>query len=154
VPEAERDDVLLGWTMMVAHGYSSSRAEQGSPVSLMRVRSLLVPPGTPDFLRRRRFLTRGTHEITGRAWSGRSAIACVDVSVDGGSTWAPADLDSADSPHAWQSWRWTWSVDAPGAYELCCRARDAAGNEQPLDPFWTARGMGNNAVQRVAASVL
>jgi hypothetical protein len=37
---------------------------------------------------------------------------------------------------------------------LCCRAEDAAGNIQPLEQFWTARGMGNNTVQRVRVQVL
>ncbi|MER3421654.1 MAG: sulfite oxidase, partial [Chloroflexota bacterium] len=42
----------------------------------------------------------------------------------------------------------------PGTYELCCRATDSAGNVQPLTQYWTARGMGNNAVQRVPVEVL
>jgi hypothetical protein len=36
---------------------------------------------------------------------------------------------------------------------LACRARDADGNEQPLEPAWNVGGYANNAVQRVAVSV-
>jgi len=39
-----------GHQQMVAYRYSAARAERGTPVTLMRVRSLLIPPGTPDFL--------------------------------------------------------------------------------------------------------
>jgi hypothetical protein len=53
---------------------------------------------------------------------------------------------------AWRSWRFVWSAE-PGEYELCCRARDAAGNEQPLEPAWNVGGYVNNAVQRVSVTV-
>ena len=47
-----------------------------------------------------------------------------------------------------------WDAPAPGEYELCCRARDDAGNEQPLEPPWNLGGYVNNAVQRVAVTVV
>jgi hypothetical protein len=37
---------------------------------------------------------------------------------------------------------------------LCCRARDEAGNEQPLEPPWNVGGYANNAVQRVDVEVV
>jgi hypothetical protein len=40
-----------------------------------------------------------------------------------------------------------------GERELCCRARDSAGNEQPLDIPWNLGGYANNAVQRVPVTV-
>lgn len=43
-----------------------------------------------------------------------------------------------------------WDVDAPGAYELCVRAHDAAGSVQPTRPAWNRQGMANNAVQRIS----
>ena len=44
-------------------------------------------------------------------------------------------------------------ADAPGRYELCCRARDEAGNEQPGEPAWNVGGYANNAVQRIVVNV-
>jgi sulfane dehydrogenase subunit SoxC len=41
----------------------------------------------------------------------------------------------------------------PGEHELACRATDAAGNVQPLEPPWNYQGMGNNVVQRVVVVV-
>src|SRR5206468_4494442 len=58
-----------GYQETAAYRYSSSRSERGTPVSLMRVRSLLIPPGTPEFLTRTRTVHRRNHEITGCAWS-------------------------------------------------------------------------------------
>jgi hypothetical protein len=38
-------------------------------------------------------------------------------------------------------------------HELCCRATDAQGNVQPLEPVWDVAGFGNNSVQRVGVIV-
>jgi hypothetical protein len=49
---------------------------------------------------------------------------------------------------------WAFDWDAPaGEHVVCCRARDAAGNEQPLEAEWNVGGYANNAVQRVAVTV-
>jgi sulfane dehydrogenase subunit SoxC len=120
---------------------------------LMRVRSLMVPPGIPDFLTRTRVVERGPVELTGRAWSGRSAITGVEVSTNGGDSWDPAELEPATHRHAWQAWRYRWHATAPGLHELVCRATDADGEVQPVEQFWTARGMGNNMAQRVRVHV-
>ncbi len=143
-----------GYQQAVAYRFSDSRDESGDPVSLMRVRSLMIPPGVPDYLTRQRVVERGAVDLRGRAWSGSGAIDRVEVSTDGGKTWAEARVDPPHGDYAWQSWQYLWTVTAKGKYELCCRARDSAGNIQPLDQFWTARGMGNNAVHRVPVLVL
>jgi sulfane dehydrogenase subunit SoxC len=144
---------FTGYQQAIAYTYSQSRQEQGEPVTLMRVRSLMIPPGFPDFLTRRRIVPRGRAELQGRAWSGQGSVTRVEVSVDGGQTWADAEVERDAHPHAWQSWRYAWDAVTPGEYELVCRAHDSAGNVQPLDQFWTARGMGNNMAHRVRVQV-
>jgi len=141
-----------GYQNTVAYRYSQDRAEAGEPVTFMRVRSLLLPPGIPDFLTRMRLVERGPVQLSGRAWSGRAAITRVEVSTDGGTLWAEAELAPAEHPHAWQAWRYVWDA-APGSYDLLCRATDAAGAVQPVAHVWTARGMGNNMAQRVRVQV-
>jgi DMSO/TMAO reductase YedYZ molybdopterin-dependent catalytic subunit len=115
----------------------------GAPVAEMWVRSLIARPieGAE--------LGIGPVEIAGVAWSGEGPVVRVDVSADGGATWAAAELEPADSPHAGVRWRFLWQPQGAGEYELLARAADAAGNEQPLDPVWNAHGYGNNVVQRV-----
>ncbi len=143
---------FTGYQNARAYRYSQSREEPGEPVSLMRVRSLMAPPGIPDFLTRTRVVDAGGVMLEGRAWSGRQRITRVEVSTDAGLTWAEAELDVVASAHAWQGWRFAWQA-VPGRYELCCRATDAAGAQQPTQQFWTARGMGNNMAQRVSVIV-
>jgi DMSO/TMAO reductase YedYZ molybdopterin-dependent catalytic subunit len=142
-----------GYQMRQSYRVRHEEDEPGEPVTTIAPRSLMVPPGIPEFLSRSRIVEAGSCELTGRAWSGLAAIAEVEVSVDGGATWAPAELgDGTLGRWAWRSWRFAWDA-RPGEYELCCRARDAHGNEQPLEPPWNLGGYVNNAVQRVLATV-
>src|SRR5207245_1252155 len=83
---------------------------------------------------RRRFLRPGRCRIEGRAWSGAAPVEEVAVSADGGSTWSPARLEPAAGRFSWCRWEWTWEAP-PGEHQLCCRARDGAGNVQPHHQF-------------------
>ncbi len=147
---------FAGYQQAIAYRYGQTRAEPGTPVTRMRVRSLLIPPGIPDFLTRTRVVPRGPVTLEGRAWSGTGPISAVEVSTDNGAHWAPAALAPPVDPRgaAWQHWTYQWHATTPGTYSLCCRAHDAGGAVQPTEPFWTARGMGNNEVQRVPVVVV
>ena len=148
-----RDEPFDGYQMRHSYRLRQEEDEPGEPITRIAPRSLMVPPGIPDFLSRDRVVEAGPCEIRGRAWSGEAEIAGVDVSTDGGASWAPAELgDSALGRWAWRSWRFSWDAE-PGEHELCCRARDAAGNEQPLEAPWNLGGYKNNAVQRVRVTV-
>ena len=127
--------------------------EEGEPLRLIAVRALMVPPGIPDFPGRHRVVDLATTTITGRAWSGSGPVVTVQVSDDGGRAWSLAQLDDRPAEHAWQRWTWAWTPAAPGEYELTCRATDAGGATQPLEPEWNLGGYGVNAVQRVPVTV-
>ncbi len=141
-----------GWQQEEAYRLRQSDDEVGTPVTRMLPRSLVVPPGIPEFLSRTRFVDAGPCVLEGRAWSGWAPIERVEVNVDGGDTWADAELSDAVSTYAWTGWRFAWDA-GPGDHELCCRASDAAGNTQPNDPKWNIGGYCNNAVQRVSVTV-
>ncbi len=148
------DEPFGGYQMRHSYRVRHEEDEPGEPITAIAPRSLMIPPGIPEFLSRARVVEAGRCEIVGRAWSGAAEIAGVDVSTDGGRTWAAAELgDAALGRWAWRSWRFAWDAE-PGEHELCCRARDAAGNEQPLEPPWNLGGYVNNAVQRVAVTVV
>ena len=138
-----------------AHGYRVRQTpdEQGEPVSWMQPRSLMIPPGIPDFATRERRLEPGRCTVRGRAWSGLGSVERVAVSADGGTSWSDARLGSQASEWAWRAWEWDWEDRPPGVYELCCRATDSAGNSQPLEAPWNLGGYANNEVQRVSVLV-
>lgn len=120
---------------------------EGAPVTRMRVRAAIARPG--DGAR----LPRAPVEIAGTAWSGEGPIARVDVSVDGGATWAVATLGRPVGSHAAVPWSLVWTPERPGRHEILARAADATGSVQPLEPVWNAQGYGNNVVQRVPVEV-
>jgi sulfane dehydrogenase subunit SoxC len=133
-----------------SYHFRKSAAEKGEPCTLMRVNSLMVPPGIPDFYSRRRIVSAGPVEIIGRAWSGAATINAVEFAVDG--RWQTVDVVPQRQPHAWVLWKTVWNA-SPGQHELACRATDAAGNVQPLEPPWDMTGFGNNGVQRIHVTV-
>ncbi|MBT2566915.1 sulfite oxidase [Arthrobacter sp. ISL-85] len=141
---------FAGFQQAVAYRYQGSADDAGSPVSRIRVRSLMVPPGVPDFFTRERFLPAGPVMLEGRAWSGEGAVTAVEVGIDG--TWLPAHLDKPLGGYAWRRWSLPW-VASTGGHVLACRATDITGATQPLEQNWNYQGMGNNVVQRVSVSV-
>jgi sulfane dehydrogenase subunit SoxC len=141
-----------GFQNAVAYRLYSATGEPGEPVTRMLPRSLMVPPGVPDFMTRERHLEPGATTLRGRAWSGYGPIASVEVSTDAGDSFAPATLEQPLGPAAWRGWRFEWSAE-PGEHVLCSRATDAAGNGQPLDAAWNLKGYANNAVERIPVVV-
>jgi sulfane dehydrogenase subunit SoxC len=141
-----------GYQQAVGYRLYDADGVPGEPVSLMRPRSLMVPPGVPDFLTRERILEPGPVTLVGRAWSGHGAVERVEVSTDGGASFAPAGLETPIGDSAWRGWRFEWDA-SPGEHLLCSRATDATGNRQPLEPAWNLKGYANNAVERIRVSV-
>jgi sulfane dehydrogenase subunit SoxC len=153
-----RIDVLTepftGFQNATAYRLKVDAGEDGEPVTRIRPRSLMAPPGWPDFMTRERYLRAGPVALSGRAWSGRAPVTRVEVSTDGGSTWDVAALAPADPAHpfAWRGWTYEWAA-APGRFDLLTRATDEVGS-QPVEAEWNRQGMANNLVQRVPVTVL
>jgi sulfane dehydrogenase subunit SoxC len=146
------EEPFQGYQNSVAYRMYGADGEPRDPVTRMLPRSLMVPPGMPDFMSRERHLEPGPVTLTGRAWSGHGAIERVEVSTDGGATFAPAHLDEPLGPSAWRGWRLDWDAPA-GVHVVWSRATDSAGNSQPLEPPWNLKGYANNAVERIAVTV-
>ena len=139
---------------MRAYRLRQDPAENGEPLTRIHPRALMVPPGFPDFMSRRRVLRPGRHLLEGRAWSGWAPVSRVEVSVDDGRSWVDARLDPPTEPLAWQHWSWGWEVDAPGHHVVLVRATDASGRTQPLEQPWNRGGFANTSPQRVDVTVL
>jgi sulfane dehydrogenase subunit SoxC len=91
----------------------------------MEVKSIIVSPSGKMKLDR-----KGVYEISGLAWSGAGAIRKVEVSADGGGTWADAILQSDSRPLALTRFRIPWKWIGQES-TLMSRAIDDKGNVQP-----------------------
>ena len=67
--------------------------------------------------------------IGGIAFAGNRGIQRVEVSVDGGKTWADAQLRPALGKYTWVQWIYPWNPQ-PGSYTLQVRATDGDGAVQ------------------------
>jgi sulfane dehydrogenase subunit SoxC len=147
------EEPFAGYQQARAYRMRVDEEDAGTPITRIAPRSLMLPPGVPEFLSRGRLLDAGPVTLRGRAWSGHAPVAAVDVSTDGGRSWSPAMVEpSGDGRWAWCAWSFDWDA-RPGAHVLCCRATDGAGNRQPDTALWNVGGYANNAVHAVPVTV-
>ena len=146
------DEPFTGYQMVTGYRMRSGDDDPGTPITRIAPRALLVPPGIPDFMTRRRFLDAGARQLEGRAWSGWGPIERVEVSTDGGSTWKAATLGDPPGPAAWAPFTFDWDA-TEGEHVVCARAHDATGRSQPAAPPWNVGGYANNSLQRIPVTV-
>jgi sulfane dehydrogenase subunit SoxC len=80
----------------------------------------------------------GFYEISGLAWSGAGKISKVEVTADGGKTWALAALGGPVLPKALTRFRIAWQWSGQPAV-LASRATDETGETQPTREAWLAQ---------------
>lgn len=96
--------------------------------------------------------TREGWLLTGWVWGGDEPIDRVEVSTDGGATWAQAELHTPehyfgkdrlrpeDYASAWGVFEYHWKAPASGEHLVASRAHDAAGTSQPLEEDPNVKG--------------
>jgi len=103
---------------------------------VMDARSLITYPTFPVTV------SKGWIEINGIAWTGYGKIARVDISTDGGKTWAAARLQEPVLPKAHTRFRHLWNWDGTEA-AIMSRAVDETGYVQPTRAkLFAERGAG------------
>jgi DMSO/TMAO reductase YedYZ molybdopterin-dependent catalytic subunit len=133
----------------IAPGASLDRAETRI-LEAMPVRSIISNPADDS-----RY-PAGQREIhvRGAAWAGDDGVAAVDLTLDGGATWAPAALTPPRNRYDWVRWRAILSVPGDGVYDIFARATDGQGRTQPFRAAsWNPNGYGCNVMHRVAVTV-
>jgi sulfane dehydrogenase subunit SoxC len=92
----------------------------------------------------------GFYEISGLSWSGKGRIDKVEVSADGGKSWALAALQTPVLSKALTRFRVPWNWDGTPAV-LLSRATDESGNVQPSRAAFLAERGAPKATPNVAA---
>ena len=91
----------------------------------IEAKSLITSPSANMVLKQ-----TGLYQITGLAWSGRGKIKQVDISADGGKTWAQAELQEPVLDRAFTRFRLPWHWDGKPA-TIKSRAIDEPGYIKP-----------------------
>lgn len=91
----------------------------------MAVKSVITSPSPGLQLR-----NKGVYQISGIAWTGAGRIRAVEVSTDGGRSWAEAELDPHVLPKCLTRFRAAWRWDGAPAI-IMSRAIDETGATQP-----------------------
>jgi sulfane dehydrogenase subunit SoxC len=91
----------------------------------MEAKSLITRPSPGH-----RLQGPGLYEISGLAWSGRGKIKKVEVSADGGTSWAEAELQEPVLSKSFTRFRIPWRWNGGGTV-LKSRAIDESGYVQP-----------------------
>jgi DMSO/TMAO reductase YedYZ molybdopterin-dependent catalytic subunit len=111
--------------------YSVNRRVAGSTESVavgpMFVKSEMLRP------REGVTLGLGLNRVSGLAWAGEESVARVEVSTDGGTSWAEAALAGPQAKYSWTLWEYLWEVGQPGDYSLLARAVSSSGKTQPVE---------------------
>ena len=92
---------------------------------VMEAKSLITSPSAGMHLE-----APGLYQISGLAWSGRGRVATVEVSADGGASWAEAELQPPVLPKCFTRFRIPWQWDGSAAI-LKSRVTDETGYVQP-----------------------
>ncbi|HYE37864.1 sulfite dehydrogenase [Methylocaldum sp.] len=92
---------------------------------IIEAKSIITFPSPGESLR-----GPGLYQISGLAWSGRGRIRRVDVSADGGRSWAEAALQEPVLPQCFTRFRLPWRWDG-SPLVLKSRAVDETGYVQP-----------------------
>jgi len=98
----------------------------------MKVKSVILKPSPGLTLQ-----GPGLYEISGLAWSGLGRVRRVDISADGGLTWAQAALSAPVLPKALTRFRLPWQWDG-APLNLISRAVDEFDEVQPTHAAWMA----------------
>jgi DMSO/TMAO reductase YedYZ molybdopterin-dependent catalytic subunit len=121
--------------------------KSGEVVEDIEVKSIITEPLAGENLQ------PGIVPIRGAAYAGQAGIQGVDVSVDDGKTWKPAELIGLQETYAWRQWEHLWQAKDKGDYTIMARATDGNGNRQPESAHWNVLGYGNNGVLEHAIRV-
>jgi DMSO/TMAO reductase YedYZ molybdopterin-dependent catalytic subunit len=112
-----------------------------------RANALIVAPAQGGLVE------AGPARILGTAFAGGQDIATVEVSLDGGQTWTPAELTYQNGPDVWTLWSFDWQA-TEGEWTIQARATTEGGEQSAADPDGTDRLGGYDGSMQITVTVL
>jgi DMSO/TMAO reductase YedYZ molybdopterin-dependent catalytic subunit len=122
-------------------------AKDTVPINRFNVRSIFVRPEPNEI-----WHPGIPHQIEGIAFDSGHGITRVEVSTNGGASWADARLDAEIGKYSWRRWRTDWTPGNRGQHRLMARATNAIGESQSTEQ-WNRSGFMWNVIEHVDVKV-
>ena len=132
----------------VVDRFVTQETETNTPITEMVVASLVTN------LRDGMSLPAGKAAVVrGVAWDGGYGMRDVEVSIDGGASWRPAELGPDLGRFAWRQWSFAIPAPEPGNYTVMAKATNRIGASQAFELVFNPAGYHNNVVERIKVRV-
>jgi len=124
-------------------GWTNSDFDPNTGLENGRVHTVAIIATPPD-----NTVIQGAVTIGGVAFAGDRGISRVEVSSDGGSTWADATLRVPLSALTWVLWTFDWTPPRGGSFRIVARAYDGVGvlQDPATAPPFSNGASGNDAI--------
>ena len=132
----------------VVDRFLSQEAEATTPITEMVVNSLIT-----NIRDGQRFSADRPVTIQGVAWDGGYGIRMVEVSVDEGKTWRPAEPGTDYGRFSFRQWSYVFKPERKGGHVVMAKASNRAGTTQTFELIFNPAGYHNNVVQRIGIEV-
>jgi DMSO/TMAO reductase YedYZ molybdopterin-dependent catalytic subunit len=87
--------------------------------------------------------------LRGIAFGGDCGVASVDVSIDRGQNWHPAQLGNDEGKYGFRQWQTQLTLPAAGEHTLLIRCTNSDGVAQPDAPNWNPAGFMRNVMESI-----
>jgi DMSO/TMAO reductase YedYZ molybdopterin-dependent catalytic subunit len=91
--------------------------------------------------------------VRGIAFGGINALARVQLSTDGGRSWADTQLGRDYGKYSFRQWQTNVRFTQRGPQTLMVRAIDSTGQPQPATPNWNGAGFMRNVIESIQLDV-
>jgi len=133
----------------VVDRFLSQESDTSTPITEMVVSSLITNLKAGQQVRQGQRV-----EVRGIAWDGGYGIQTVEVSSDGGRSWAAAELGKDLGRFSWRQWSHAFAADRKGVRTVMAKATNRLGSSQAFELIFNPAGYHNNVVQRLDLQVV
>ncbi len=126
----------------VVQRFVSQETDVNTPITEMVVNSLITAPNEGQ-----RVQMGQNIDVSGIAWDGGYGMRAVEVSVDGGVNWRPANLGKDDGRFAFRPWSYRFAASARGPTRIMARATNRVGQTQVETLIFNGAGYHNNVIR-------
>jgi sulfite dehydrogenase (cytochrome) subunit A len=125
--------------------FLSQETPANTPITEIMVNSLITSPAGGAGAKAGDPVT-----VAGLAWDAGYGISSVEISTDGGKSWASAELGQDLGRYSFRSWQAGLGRPPRGRLEVLAKATNAIGQSQPMTAIANPAGYHHNAVARLA----